>query len=333
MEHDLQSRSEPTLIFDTFDIDLVVKVLSHTVFSPFFLFFQPVFFFFHGSRLTDIPVVISSVYWALVSLFWFLKWYSRLYRNQGSLLFGPGPLDWGEQIVLITGGASGVGELLANTLAVRNVAVVVLDIKPIVTENYNITYYNCDVSKWEEVEAVAKKVIEDIGHPTVLVNNAGVVQGKLLLDLSPEDIRQTFDVNTLAHFWTLKAFLPEMIKKKSGHIITVASIGGLFGIAQMTDYNASKAANVSLHESLRYELDKRYHTPQIRTSLILPGHIMTPLFSTVRFPNSRLFSILLPLLRADYCRKGNHHSDGRAALADDLPAVLCKLHPSASPTS
>jgi NAD(P)-dependent dehydrogenase (short-subunit alcohol dehydrogenase family) len=77
-----------------------------------------------------------------------------------------------------------------------------------------------------------------IGHPTILVNNAGVVQGKLILDLSPEDIRQsvpllliasisnhltyarTFDVNTLAHFWTLKAFLPEMIKKKSGHIVS-----------------------------------------------------------------------------------------------------------------
>jgi len=296
MENSPQSRDEPTLIFDTFDIDLVVKVLSHTVFSPFFLFLQPVFFFFHGSKLTDTPVVVSSVYWALVSLFWFLKWYSRLYRNQGSLLFGPGPLDWGEQIVLITGGASGVGELLANTLAVRNVAVVVLDVKPIVTENYNITYYKCDVSKWEEVEAVAKKVIEEVGHPTVLVNNAGVAQGKLVLDLSPEDIRQTFDVNTLAHFWTLKAFLPEMIKKKSGHIITVASIGGLFGIAQMTDYNASKAANVSLHESLRYELDKHYHTPQIRTSLILPGHIMTPLFSTVRFPNSMLFRFCFPSL-------------------------------------
>ena len=86
MENGPQSRSEPTLIFDTFDIDLVVKVLSHTVFSesrgsstfeysdagisgPFFLFFQPVFFFFHGSKLTDTPVVLSSVYWALVSSF------------------------------------------------------------------------------------------------------------------------------------------------------------------------------------------------------------------------------------------------------------------------
>jgi NAD(P)-dependent dehydrogenase (short-subunit alcohol dehydrogenase family) len=72
----------------------------------------------------------------------------------------------------------------------------------------NITYYKCDVTKLEEVEAVAKKVIEEvchntpfdahhidrilqIGHPTVLVNNAGVVQGKLILDLSPEDIRQS----------------------------------------------------------------------------------------------------------------------------------------------
>ncbi|KAF8484693.1 retinal short-chain dehydrogenase/reductase [Russula ochroleuca] len=296
MEHNSQSSGEAVLIFDNFDLDLVVKVLSHTAFSPFFLFLLPSFFFFQGHKLTDIPVLATSVYWVLVSSFWFLKWYSRLYRNQGSLLFGPGAADWGEQIVLITGGASGVGELLANTLAVRNVTVVVLDVKPIVTENFNITYYKCDVTKQDEVEAVARKVIEEIGHPTILVNNAGVVQGKLILDLSPEDIRQTFDVNTLAHFWTLKAFLPEMIKKKSGHIVTVASITGLAGMAQLTDYCASKAAVISLHESLRYELDKRYHAPQIRTSLVVPSHIQTPLFSTIRLPNNRFFRFCFPSL-------------------------------------
>ncbi|KAI9447962.1 retinal short-chain dehydrogenase/reductase [Lactarius indigo] len=290
------SRDEPSLVFDSFDIDLVVKVLSHTAFSPFFLFLVPVFLIFQGYKLEDPSILGSSAYLVLVSLFWFFKWYSRLYRNQGSLLFGPGAVDWDEQIVLITGGASGIGELLANTLAVRNVTVVVLDINPIVTENYNITYYRCDVTKWEEVEAVAKKVIEEIGHPTVLVNNAGVVQGKLLLDLSPEDVRQTFGVNALAHFWTLKAFLPEMVKNKSGHIITVASVAGLVGMAQMTDYNASKAAVISLHESLRYELDNRYHTPQIRTSLIVPGHILTPLFSTVRLPTSWFFRFSFPSL-------------------------------------
>ncbi len=83
---------------------------------------------------------------------------------------------------MISKGASGIGELLANTLAVRNVTVVVLDIKPIVTENSayhlltllaslmplplaNITYYQCDATKWEEVEAVAKKVIEEVSRP------------------------------------------------------------------------------------------------------------------------------------------------------------------------
>jgi len=291
-----QSRDELAFVFDSFDIDLVVKVLSHTAFSPFFIFLFPVFFFFQGYKLEHPSILVSSAYFVLVSLFWFFRWYSRLHRNQGSLLFGPGALDWGEQIVLITGGASGIGELLANTLAVRNFTVVVLDIKPIVTENYNITYYQCDVTKWEEVEAVAKKVIEEIGHPTVLVNNAGVVQGKLILDLSPEDVRQTFGVNALAHFWTSKAFLPEMIRNKSGHIVTVTSVAGLVGIAQMTDYNASKAATISLHESLRYELDKRYHAPQIRTSLIVPGHILTPLFSTVHLPSGWFFRFCFPSL-------------------------------------
>ena len=97
-------------------------------------------------------VVLSAVYYVCVSLFCelrvlslsnaylnlvlgFVKWYSRLYRNQGSLIYGPGPLDWSEQIVVLTGGSSGMGELLANTLAVRNVTVVVLDVNPIQTEN------------------------------------------------------------------------------------------------------------------------------------------------------------------------------------------------------
>ncbi|KAG6817868.1 hypothetical protein H0H87_001700 [Tephrocybe sp. NHM501043] len=132
-----------------------------------------------------------------------------LYRNQRGLVFGPGRFDWGEQIVVITGGSSGVGELLANTLAVRNVNVVVLDIQPIVTENYNITYYKCDVSKWEEVEAVSKKIIEEIGEPTIIVNNAGVVQGKTILDLKPADIQQYvfFDLS-----WIVLMKKPELLE-------------------------------------------------------------------------------------------------------------------------
>ncbi|KAI0068718.1 retinal short-chain dehydrogenase/reductase [Artomyces pyxidatus] len=291
---DAQQPTHGEPVFDDLDVDLVVKVLSHTLFSPFFIFFVPVFYVFQGAKYEDPRVLGAAVYWVAISAFWFLKWYSRLFRNQGSLLFGPGALDWGEQIVLVTGGASGIGELIANTLAVRNVTVVVLDVNPIVTENYNIVYYKCDVSKWEEVQSVQQQIVAELGHPTVIINNAGVVQGKLLLDLSPEDVKQTFEVNTLAHFWILKAFLPEMIKQKAGHIITMASVAGLVGMAQMTDYNASKAAIISLHESLRYELDKRYKVPQIRTTLVVPGHVQTPLFSTVTLPTSWLYRFFVP---------------------------------------
>jgi len=162
-------RPEETLIFDNFDLDLLVKVLENTAFSespslfngiveltkllgPFFLFFIPIFYFFHGAKISDPSIVLSSIYFISATIFCkfacnydilpvitlnigFVKWCSRLYRNQGSLIFAPPRLDWSEQIVVLTGGASGIGELLANTLAVRNVTVVVLDIKPIVTDN------------------------------------------------------------------------------------------------------------------------------------------------------------------------------------------------------
>ncbi|KAI0089079.1 retinal short-chain dehydrogenase/reductase [Irpex rosettiformis] len=281
-------------IMDAFDIDLVVKVLNHTAFSPFFTSLIPVFYFFQGARWPDSILVWPTVYTIAISAFWFLKWYSLLFRNQGSIWFGPGRFDWGEQIVVVTGGASGIGELIANTLAVRNVTVAVLDINPIVTENYNIEYYKCDVSKWEEVEAAAKKIQEELGHPTVLINNAGVVQGKTILDLSSEDIQQTFSVNTIGQFHTLKAFLPEMIKEKKGHIVTMSSVAGIIGMARMTDYNASKAALISLNDSLRYELDHVYNTPSIRTTLVVPGHTHTRLFSSVSLPQSWWYKFFVP---------------------------------------
>ncbi|KAF7355520.1 hypothetical protein MSAN_01469000 [Mycena sanguinolenta] len=297
-------------IWDSLDIDLFVKVFQHTAFSPFFVILIPTFYIFQGAKFTDNIVIFSAAYYVFVASFWAIKWLSRLYSNQGNLLYAPRPLEWSDQIVVITGGSSGVGELLANTLAVKSVTVVVLDVKPIQTQNYNITYYKCDVSKWEEVEAVSKQVIEEIGQPTIIVNNAGVVQGKLILDLSPEDIQQTFGVNTLAHFWILKAFLPGMIEKKKGHIASLIPgpsemqhlisrcVGdGVFPPwhPRCSANDASKAALINLNRSLRSELDKRYKCPGIRTTLVCPGHIHTPLALTVNPAPQFFFPTLHPI--------------------------------------
>jgi len=281
------------MVFDALDIDLVIKVLQNTAFSPFFTFFIPVIYVSQGQGW-DAPVIRWSAAWfLLMTAFWTLKFASRLWRNGGNWFYQAARVSWEDQIVLITGGSSGVGELLANTLAVRNVTVVVLDINPIVSENYNINFYKCDVSKWEEVEVISKKIVEEVGHPTIIVNNAGVVQGKSVIDLTAEDVRQTFDTNVLAHFWTLKAFLPEMIKEKIGHVVTVSSVLGFAGAARVADYSASKFALVGLHESLRYELDKVYKTPKIRTTLLAQGFVQTPMFSRSGF-NSRTPSSPLP---------------------------------------
>jgi len=294
---------ESTLVFDNLDLDLVIKVLSNTLFSPFFVFFVPVIYKSQGQGW-DAPVIKNSIiYWCILSVFWFLKFSSRIWRNINSWVLSPERISWEDQVVVITGGASGIGRLLAETLAVRNVCVAVLDVQPLNSDNDNINYYKCDVSKWEEVERVSKQIVEELGDPTVIVNNAGVVQGKSLVELSPDDIRQTMDTNVLAHFWTLKAFLPEMIKQKTGHIVTVSSVMGMVGAARMTDYCASKAALVNLHESLRYELDKCYKTPSIRTTIVMPGHVVTPMFSRANLPTSRWFNFAAPPLAPHFVVK------------------------------
>ncbi|OCF45009.1 hypothetical protein I317_01060 [Kwoniella heveanensis CBS 569] len=220
----------------------------------------------------------------------------KVYRCRGTWLLAPEKLKWGKQIVLITGGGSGIGALLAETLAIRNVSVVVLTKEPpkYESENENISTYVCDVSDYKAVEAVSKRIQKEVGDPTIIVNNAGVVKGKLLLDLTEEDVQNTFGANTLAHFWVLKAFLPAMLRAGEGHIVTMSSVLGLVGAAQMTDYCASKAALISLNQCLRFELDNRYKTPSIRTTLLLPSFVQTALFSKTHLPDSRIMRFLCP---------------------------------------
>ncbi|KAG8955569.1 hypothetical protein FRC04_007560 [Tulasnella sp. 424] len=268
----------PLLESQVVDVDVFVKVVSNTMLSPFFAIWVPIFYKSQGLPWTSPIIFWSCLYVLSVFLFRGLRSIDRRWRN--GTLFGSGDrIDWSEQVVVITGGAGGIGGLLANTLAIRGVTVAIMDVVPLVTENHNIEYYKCDVSNYDEVQHVAAKIVEELGHPTILVNNAGVVQGKLITELSEADVKQTFGVNSMAHFWTLKAFLPHMIQEKAGHIISMSSIMGLVGAAQVADYSASKAAVVTLHESLRYELDHKHNTPNIRTTLVLPGYTNTAMFS------------------------------------------------------
>jgi len=153
--------------------------------------------------------------------------------------------------------------------------------------------YCCDVSDREAVYAMADLVRREVGDVDVLVNNAGVVTGRPFLSLDDDDIERTFAVNALALYWTTKAFLPRMIERGSGHLVTVASAAGLVGVPRQSDYSASKHAAVGFDESLRVELARI--APPIRTTVVCPYFVDTGMFAGVQ----TRFRRLLPILRAE----------------------------------
>lgn len=216
------------------------------------------------------------------------------------------PASWREksidgEVVLITGAGSGLGQLLAVRFAEKGARVVVWDInqkgleetKRKVAEVGSKAYtYVCDITKREAVYETAKNVVNEVGNITILVNNAGIVTGTRFMDQPDDKILQTFHVNAISHFWTIKAFLPYMMENNHGHIVTVASAAGLNGSVRLSDYSASKFAAVGLAESLYLELTSDGYTG-INTTLVCPFFISTGMFEGVK-------SSLIPILKPEY---------------------------------
>jgi all-trans-retinol dehydrogenase (NAD+) len=206
-------------------------------------------------------------------------------------------------VVLVTGGGSGIGRLLSLEFGKRNCKVVIWDInkkgadavaEEIKAAGGEVHVYKCDLSSREQIYAAAELVKKDVGNVNILVNNAGIVTGKSFIDSADTMIELTMKVNTLAHFWTLKAFLPSMLEHNAGHVVTIASSAGLSGTPGLVDYCASKFAAVGIDESLRNELIK--HNSGVHTTVVCPFYINTGMFDGVK----TRFPWLLPILEPEY---------------------------------
>lgn len=231
---------------------------------------------------------LSLGYASLLTLWYFLG-----VLNRQIAYSKPRAVDLSEEVIVITGGASGLGLLIAEVYGMRGATVAVLDTRELEAgEARGVTVYSCDVGDKEQLAKVAREIEIDLGTPTVLINNAAVVNGKPLLDLSMEEIERNFHVNLLSHYYTLKTFLPGMIRTGSGTIVTMSSVLGQLGAAQLSDYTAAKAGLTALHKSLRAEL-KAY--PDIKTVLVSPGQMSTPLFRGVQTPSSFFGPVLEPV--------------------------------------
>jgi NAD(P)-dependent dehydrogenase (short-subunit alcohol dehydrogenase family) len=146
-----------------------------------------------------------------------------------------------------------------------------------------------------------------------LINNAGIVRPASILDSTAAQVDQyamlpthptelpksdihdrTFRTNTLSHFTLLRAILPHMLRERRGTIVTISSVLGRLGAANLSSYTASKAALLALHASLRAELAAIPDAQDIKTILVTPGQMGTDMFHGLKTPSNFFAPILSP---------------------------------------
>uniref|UniRef100_A0A1A7XNX3 Short chain dehydrogenase/reductase family 16C, member 5 n=2 Tax=Iconisemion striatum TaxID=60296 RepID=A0A1A7XNX3_9TELE len=249
--------------------------------------------------LETLQVIFLSLWYNLESLIFFLV--PRRKKNIAG------------EVVLITGSGSGIGRLMAQEFAALGAVLVLWDINhegmketARLAKNEGasrVHYYICDCSDKTEVYKVAEQVKREVGDVSILVNNAGIVTGKKFMDAPDSLIEKTMEVNTMAHFWTYKAFLPAMIANNHGHLVSIASSAGLIGVNGLADYCASKFAAVGFAESVGLEL-LATGKDGIKTTIVCPYFINTGMFDGCQTKWPRL----LPILNAENVAKKIIHA-------------------------
>lgn len=185
------------------------------------------------------------------------------------------------KVVIVTGASRGIGRGIAEYLA-RNGFLVIAnynksekeaeELKQILAnDNIFIDIYKADVSKREEVKKLVQYTFEKYGKIDVVINNAGIDQIKMFLDITDDDWNLMISNNLNSAFYMCQEVLPYMINRKEGSIINISSIWGLKGASCESAYSVTKAGIDVLTKSLAKEVGPS----NIRVNSIAPGIIDT----------------------------------------------------------
>lgn len=186
------------------------------------------------------------------------------------------------KIAVVTGGARGIGQAVATTLAREGADVVVADIEASrCEETVNLIQQagrkalalGVNVGEWDQVKSMADRIVQEWGRIDILVNNAGITRDGLLMRMKEEDWQSVLQVNLTGTFFCSKAILPTMSKQRSGRIVNIASIVGAIGNIGQANYAASKAAVIGLTKTVARE----YAGRNVTVNAVAPGFIDTPM--------------------------------------------------------
>ncbi len=180
--------------------------------------------------------------------------------------------------ILVTGGASGIGQATAARFLEEGCAVCVLDssaeARTRVTEELpELTgVIDTDVANLEQVQAAFVEAIDLMGSVDVLINNAGISIRHDFLDITPDEWDAVLGVNLKGVFYVAQAAARHMMDKGSGVILNTASTGGTTGYPHYADYCAAKGGVIALTHAMALEL-----APIVRVNAISPGYVLTPM--------------------------------------------------------
>lgn len=182
------------------------------------------------------------------------------------------------KVVLITGGSRGIGEAIVRRCVEEGAKVAFTyrssseQADAIAADlGSNVKTYQSDASDYNACEELVKKVMEDFERIDVLINNAGITKDTLMLRMNEEQWDDVINVNLKSVFNLTKHILRIMLKQRSGSIINMSSVVGVFGNAGQANYAASKAGIIGFTKSIAKEVGSR----GIRCNAIAPGFIAT----------------------------------------------------------
>jgi len=192
-----------------------------------------------------------------------------------------------DSVAIVTGAASGIGRALAQALARRGAFVIMADIQTELLEDavlsitqagHKAEAVTLDVTDFQAVKGLVENTASRHGRLDYIFNNAGIVVGGEVRDVSIDDWRDVLDVNLFGVVNGVAAAYPLMVEQGHGHIINTASIAGLIPFPVQVSYVASKYGVVGLSNALRVEGADL----GVNVSVVCPGLIRTPIFYTCK---------------------------------------------------